>query len=114
MDSRVFCAAILDHEQETSLDELLGSLGLSANWLQAKQSSARSAEVIDLSVNGVRVTLMRQARARGIAVVFQTVLVEPGRTRAPGSDCARTISLVGRTFLSCAWTIGPLSSDKTV
>ena len=38
MDCRVFCAGVLDHEQETSVDEVLGSLGLSANRLQAELS----------------------------------------------------------------------------
>ena len=58
------CAGVLDHEQETTLDDVLGSLGLPANRLQAELSSGRSAEVMDLSVNGVRVTLMPTASSR--------------------------------------------------
>ena len=64
MDCRVFCAGVLDHEQETSVDEVLAALGLSADRLQAELSGGRSAEVMDLSVNGVRVTILPTASSR--------------------------------------------------
>jgi hypothetical protein len=64
MDCRVFCAGILDHEQETTLEEVFGGLGLSGNRLQAELSGGQSMEVLDLTVNGVRVTLMLTASSR--------------------------------------------------
>jgi hypothetical protein len=49
---------ILDPERETSLDEVLANLELPARQFPAKQGTGRAAKVIDLSANGVRVTLM--------------------------------------------------------
>ena len=49
MDCRVLCAGVLDHERETSLDEVLASLGLPARRLQAELSGGRSADVLDLT-----------------------------------------------------------------
>lgn len=64
MDCRVFCAGVLDHERETSLDELLATLGFSASRLQAGLSNGKSAKVLDLAVNAVRVTLLPTASSR--------------------------------------------------
>ena len=48
----------LDPERETSLDDVLTPLELPTRRVQAEMGTCRAAEVIDLSVNGVRVTLM--------------------------------------------------------
>jgi hypothetical protein len=64
MDCRVLSAGVLDHERETSLDEVLAALELPTRRFQAELRSGGSAEVIDLSVNGVRVTLMPTASSR--------------------------------------------------
>ena len=66
MDCRVFCAGVLDHEQETSLDEVLASLELPASRCEAKLNGGLKADVLDLdlNVNGVRVTLMPTASSR--------------------------------------------------
>jgi hypothetical protein len=62
----VFCAGVLVHEQERSVDEVLGSLRLSANQLLAERTGGRSAEVVDLSVNGVHVTVSSTASSRAV------------------------------------------------
>ncbi len=64
MDCRVLCAGVLDYERETTLDDVLGSLGLSANRLRAELRGGSSTEVIDLNVNGVRVTMTPTASTR--------------------------------------------------
>src|SRR5271165_5588443 len=64
MDCRVFTTEILDPERETSLDEVLATLELPARRFQAELGSGRAAEVIDLAVNGVRVTVMPTASSR--------------------------------------------------
>jgi hypothetical protein len=48
----------LNPERETSLDDVLTPLELPTRRVQAEMGTCRAAEVIDLSVNGVRVTLM--------------------------------------------------------
>ena len=58
MDCRVLTTGILDPERETSLDEVFATLELPARRFLAELGLGRAAEVIDLSVNGVRVTLM--------------------------------------------------------
>jgi hypothetical protein len=63
-DCRVLSAGVLDHERETSLDEVLAALELPVRRFQAELGTDRAAEVIDLSVNGVRVTLMPTASSR--------------------------------------------------
>ncbi len=65
MDCRVLTAGILDTERETTLDELLGALELPAQRFHAERKSGQAAEVLDLNVNGVRVTLMPTASSRG-------------------------------------------------
>ena len=55
---------ILNPERETSLDEVLAALELPARRFQAELGTGGAAEVIDLSVNGVRVTLMPTVSSR--------------------------------------------------
>ena len=50
MDCRAFCAGVLDDGRETTLDEVLASLGLPASRVQAELGGGHSAEVIDLTV----------------------------------------------------------------
>ena len=64
MDCRVLTTGILDPERETSLDEMLATLELPARRFLAEQGTGRATEVIDLSVNGVRVTLMPTSSSR--------------------------------------------------
>ena len=64
MDCRVLTTGILDPERETSLDEVLATLELPTWRFQTKLGSGRAAEVIDLGVNGVRVTVMPTASSR--------------------------------------------------
>ena len=52
---------LLDPERETPLDELLATLELPARRFQAGLGTGRAAEVVDLGVTGVRVTLMPTA-----------------------------------------------------
>ncbi len=58
IDCRVLATGILDPKRETSLDEVLATLELPVQRFQAALGPGGSAEVIDLGVNGVRVTLM--------------------------------------------------------
>ena len=55
---------ILDPERETSLDEVFATLELPVRRFEAELGTGRSAEVIDLGVNGVRVTLMPTVSSR--------------------------------------------------
>jgi Glycosyl transferase 4-like domain len=64
MDCRVLTTGILDPERETSLDQVLGTVELSAKRFQAELGTGRAAEVVDLVVNGVRVTVMPTASSR--------------------------------------------------
>ncbi len=64
MDCRVLTAGVLDAERDTSLDEVLTTLELPCPRFQAELAAGRAAEVIDLSVNCVRVTLMPTASSR--------------------------------------------------
>ncbi len=57
-DCRVLTAGILDPKRETPLDEVLATLELPAGRFQAQLGTGRVAEVVDLGVNGVRVTVM--------------------------------------------------------
>ena len=58
MDCRVLTRGILDPERERALEEVLTALELPGRRFQAELRMGGSAEVIDLGVNGVRVTLM--------------------------------------------------------
>jgi hypothetical protein len=53
-DCRVLKTGVLDPERQTSLDEVLATLELPTQRFQAELGTGRAAEVIDLSVNGVR------------------------------------------------------------
>jgi glycosyltransferase involved in cell wall biosynthesis len=64
MDCRVLCAGVLDYERETSLDEVLATLGLPTQRFGAELGGGRSADVIDLTVNGVRVSFVPTASSR--------------------------------------------------
>ena len=64
MDCPVLTTGILDPERETSLDEVLAGLELPPRRFQAQLGTGRAAEVIDLGVNGVRVTVMPAASSR--------------------------------------------------
>jgi len=66
MDCRVLTTGILDPERETSLDQVLGTLELPARRFQAELRPGGSAEVIDLGVNGVRVTIMPTVSSRAV------------------------------------------------
>ncbi len=64
MDCRVLTTGILDPERETSLDEVFATLELPARRFQAELGTGRAAEVMDLSVSGVRVTFMPMSSSR--------------------------------------------------
>ena len=64
MDCRVLTTGILDPERETTIDEVLATLELPCQQFRAEMASGRTAEVIDLTVNGVRVTVMPMASSR--------------------------------------------------
>ncbi len=57
-DCRALTCGVLDYQRETTLDEVLATLELSAGRTSAALSRGGSAEVIDLEHGGVRVTLL--------------------------------------------------------
>jgi hypothetical protein len=63
-DCRVLTAGVLDYERETSLDEVLATLEQPAQRRRVALSSEPTVEVIDLAVNGVRVTILPSASSR--------------------------------------------------
>jgi hypothetical protein len=63
-DCRVLSTGVLDYERETSLDEVLAGLGLPGQRLRAELGCGGTVEVVDLTVNGVRVTLLPTASSR--------------------------------------------------
>src|SRR5579885_1071380 len=65
-DCRALSCGILDYQRETSMDELLTTLELggSARWAHASLGRGGVAEVADLTVSGVRVTVMPTASSR--------------------------------------------------
>jgi hypothetical protein len=63
-DCQALTAGVLDYERETTLDEVLAGPDLPSQRFQADLGLTGSAEVIDLIVNGVRVTLMSTAFSR--------------------------------------------------
>ena len=64
MDCRVLTTGILDPERETSLDEVFAALELPVRRSQAELGMGGTAEVMDLTVGGVRVTLLPTASSR--------------------------------------------------
>ncbi len=63
-DCRVLTSGILDPERETTLDEVLATLELPCQRFEAEMATGSPAEVIDLTVNGVRVTVMPTGSSR--------------------------------------------------
>jgi glycosyltransferase involved in cell wall biosynthesis len=63
-DCRVLSTGVLDYERETPLDEVLAGLELPARRSRAVLGQGGAAEVIDLTVEGVRVTLLPTASSR--------------------------------------------------
>jgi hypothetical protein len=100
MDCRVLTTGVLDPERETSLDEMLATPELPARRFQAALGSGRTAEVIDLGVNGVRVTVMptessgaelpvpRATWPSAIAGMCAAWLPVPARSRSRGCQAA--------------------------
>ncbi len=64
MDCRVLTTGILDPERETTLDEVLAALELPCQQFRAELATGKPAEVIDLTVNGMRVTVMPTGSSR--------------------------------------------------
>ena len=65
MDCRVLCPGVLDYERETTLDEVLASLELPRVRFLVELTAGGSAEVFDLAVGGVRVTIFPTPQVRG-------------------------------------------------
>src|SRR5437867_454337 len=63
-DCRALGCGVLDYEQETTLDEVLGLLGQPAGRMAARLAGGQSAEVFDLEHHGVRITLLPTASSR--------------------------------------------------
>jgi glycosyltransferase involved in cell wall biosynthesis len=65
-DCRSLTCGVFDYQRETSIDELLASQGLdgSARRLEASLGRGGTAEVLDLEVCGVRVTMLPTASSR--------------------------------------------------
>jgi glycosyltransferase involved in cell wall biosynthesis len=64
-DCRVLCCGILDYQRDTPLEEVLANLELPARRAAGALSRGGAAEVFDLEVEGVRVTLLPTASSRG-------------------------------------------------
>jgi hypothetical protein len=63
-DCRVLSTGVLDYEQETSLDEVVKALELSAQRRHVVLGEEGTTEVIDMTVGGVRVMLLPTASSR--------------------------------------------------
>ncbi len=63
-DCRVLTTGILDPERETTLDDVLAILELPCRRFRAEMATGSTAEVVDLTVNGVRVTVMPTGSSR--------------------------------------------------
>ncbi len=63
-DCRVLACGVLDYQRETPLEEALATMELPAARAAAGLSRCGSAEVFDLEVGGVRVTLMPTSSSR--------------------------------------------------
>jgi len=64
-DCRVLACGVLDYQRETPLDLALATMELPTARVAAGLSRGGSAEVVDLAVGGVRVTLMPTSSSRG-------------------------------------------------
>ncbi len=63
-DCRALCCGVVDYQRETPLDEVLATLKLPAGHASAALSRGGSAEVIDMELGGVRVTLLPTQSSR--------------------------------------------------
>jgi hypothetical protein len=63
-DCRVLSAGVLDYQQEASLDEVLAGMELPNQRFQPELGRGGTVEVIDLTVKGIRVTLLPTAATR--------------------------------------------------
>ena len=132
-DCRALTAGVLDYERETTLDEVLAGLDLPSQRFRADlRSPGGSVEVIDLTVNGVRVTLMPTASSRAERspdMRESACFLEPGRpgsgavsapcaadlrrsSRLPGADAAGSDDAGSRSYFTCTTSVttiaGPL------
>jgi glycosyltransferase involved in cell wall biosynthesis len=64
VDCRVFSTGVLDFEEETPLESVLDPMGVSYDRAGAILGSGGTVEVIDLTWNGVRITLLPTASSR--------------------------------------------------
>src|SRR5208337_2451161 len=87
-------------ERETSLDDVLTPLELPTRRFQAELGTGRAAKVIDLSVNGVRVTLMPHdlGELSGSAVDAARRAGYSTPHPAAGSTCYERRKCVASTF----------------
>jgi glycosyltransferase involved in cell wall biosynthesis len=63
-DCRALTCGILDYQNETPLDDVLATLGISARLAGAALSRGGRTEVLDLTLDGVRVTLLPTTHSR--------------------------------------------------
>ena len=64
-DCRALTCGVLDYQQETPLEDVLTALDLPVTQVSAALSRGGQAEVFDLELDGVRVTLLPTAHSRG-------------------------------------------------
>ncbi len=64
VDCRVLSTGILDFERETTLEEILDPLPMPYEWAVAVLPGGTEVEVADLSLDGVRITLMPTSSSR--------------------------------------------------
>jgi hypothetical protein len=65
IDCRVLTAGVLDYERDSTMDQVLAGLELPTSRVEAELRQGGTAEVVDLVLNGVRITLLptRSSRA---------------------------------------------------
>jgi len=63
-DCRALTCGILDYQQETPLEDVMAALDLAAKRAAAALSRGGQAEVFDLALDGVRITLLPTAHSR--------------------------------------------------
>jgi hypothetical protein len=87
MDCRVLTAGVLDHERETTLNEVLGGLELPVQRFQAEPGHGGRAEVIDLNANGMRATILPTASNGAERSPQSAVFLElPDQVLRPSAD----------------------------
>jgi glycosyltransferase involved in cell wall biosynthesis len=64
IDCRALSTGVLDYEQETPLEAVLDPLGVAYDRVRAELAGGGSAEVLDLTLHGVRVTLLPTVSSR--------------------------------------------------